>query len=127
MTGGELGGEQGVPEGQIAGVDRHDGGVGARAVAQHDRHTVTDTGVRGVGAVAPERDRVAVQGAQGPRDHADVEAAALPSGEDLGGEGVIGRRGSGRAWWTSARPPNALRVSRACRPARRPGGPARRW
>ena len=28
VTGGELGGEQGVPEGQVAGVDRHDGGVG---------------------------------------------------------------------------------------------------
>ena len=90
VTGGEFGGEQRVPEGQIAGVDRHDGGVGARAVAQHDRHAVADAGVRGVGAVAPERDGVAVQGAQGPRDHPGVEAAALPSGEDLGGEGVIG-------------------------------------
>jgi hypothetical protein len=46
--------------------------------------------VRGVGAVAPERDRVAVQGGQGSRDHADVQAAALPSGQDLGGEDVIG-------------------------------------
>ena len=60
MTSGELGGEQGVPERQIPGVDRHDGGAGARAVAQHDRHAVADAGVRGVGAVAPERDRVAV-------------------------------------------------------------------
>jgi hypothetical protein len=92
VTGGEFGGEQGVPEGQIAGVDRHDGGVGACAVAQHDRHAVADAGVRGLGAVASERDRVAVQGAQGPRHHAGVEAAALPSGEDLGGEGVIGAK-----------------------------------
>jgi Bacterial regulatory proteins, luxR family len=36
------------------------------------------------------RDRVAVQGAEGSRDHADVQATALPSGQDLGGEDVIG-------------------------------------
>lgn len=28
VTGGELGGEQGVPEGQVASVNRHDGGLG---------------------------------------------------------------------------------------------------
>src|SRR5256885_4899601 len=40
--------------------------------------------------MAPERDRVAVQGAQRPRDHAGVETAALPSSEDLRRKGVIG-------------------------------------
>ena len=89
VAGRELGGDQGVAEGKVAAVGRDDGSVGAGAVAEHDRHAVADAGVRGVGAVAPERDRVAVH-ALAPAAHADVEASALPSVEDLGGDGGPG-------------------------------------
>ena len=60
MASRELRREQGITEGQVAAVDRNDGGMGARAVAEHDLHTIADVGARRVGAVAPERNRVAV-------------------------------------------------------------------
>src|SRR5204863_1445510 len=90
VAGDELGGEQRVPERERAAVDRRDGGVGAGAVAEHDRDAVADAGVRRAGTLAAERDRVAVQRGEGPGAHADVESTALSSCEDLGGEGVIG-------------------------------------
>src|SRR5437588_4514665 len=38
VAGDELGGEEGLPERQVAGVDRDDGGVGMGPVAEHERH-----------------------------------------------------------------------------------------
>ena len=77
--------------------------------------------------MAPERDRVAVQGGQRPRGHADVEAAALPSAEDLGGEDVIGdaearaeRRGRQRDRRAT---PGVARASASAAA----GSPDRRW
>lgn len=55
VAGGELGGEQRVAERQRAGVDGHDGGVAAGAVAEHDGDAVAHVCVRGICAVAPER------------------------------------------------------------------------
>ena len=78
------------PNAQRAGVDRHDGGVRAGAVAERDRHAVADLGVRGLGAPAPERDRVPVQVRERPGGHAGVEPAALPAAEDGGGDDVVG-------------------------------------
>jgi hypothetical protein len=40
--------------------------------------------------MAPERDRVAVQLAERPGRYAGVETAGLPSGKDLGRDGVTG-------------------------------------
>jgi hypothetical protein len=86
----ELWGEQGVAEGEVATVDRDDGGVGACAVAEHDAHAVADVGAGGISAVAPERDRVAVQRAERPGGHAGVDTTGLSSGQDLGGDRVTG-------------------------------------
>jgi hypothetical protein len=66
VAGGELGGEQGVPERQVAVVDRHHGGVGTGPVAEHDHHAVTDPSAGGVGAVAPEPDRWPCKAARDP-------------------------------------------------------------
>src|SRR5436305_2228366 len=90
VAGDELGGEQGVPERERAGVEGYDCGVSAGAVAEDNRDAVADAGVRRGGALAAERDRVAVQRGEGTGAHPDVESPALSSLEDLGRESVIG-------------------------------------
>jgi len=55
VTGGELGGEQGIPEGQVAAVDRHNGGASGCSVTQHDRNAVADAGTGVAGDAAPEK------------------------------------------------------------------------
>jgi hypothetical protein len=61
VAGRKLGCEQGVAEPQRAAVNRHDGGASAGPVSEHDGHAVADPRVRGLGAPAPEGDRVAAQ------------------------------------------------------------------
>ena len=62
------------------------------------RHQIANPGVRIGRAVVPERDRVAVQRAQGPRGDADVEPATLSSGQDLGRNGVTGSEAGAERW-----------------------------
>ena len=127
VPGSELGSEQRVAERQRPGVDRHDGGMSARPVAEHDRHAVADVSVRGVSALAPERDRVAVQRGQRPGTDARVEPSALSSVEDHRGDVVIG---DAETWAKCGGGQSDRRAHagqwRGRRPAWRPASPNRR-